>query len=70
MRAATKPNQAEATVCGYCGMVCRSIREYHPYAACLMFQACRNGDTVRGNLQSVIEYGKDGGRLDDFRTGS
>lgn len=38
--------------CGECGMPCVPT-EYHPYAACLMFKACHNSDTVRGNLQAV-----------------
>jgi hypothetical protein len=27
--------------------------EYHPYAACLMFKACHNSETVRANLEAV-----------------
>lgn len=38
--------------CGECGMPCTRA-EYHPYAACLMFKACQNSDTVRANLQAV-----------------
>ena len=45
--------------CMQCSMVLKNGREYHPYAACLMFQACRNGDPVRGNLQDVVDYGRD-----------
>lgn len=40
------------TTCTECGMVC-APREYHPYAACLMFKACHDGDAVRANLQAV-----------------
>ena len=43
--------------CEQCGMACHE-NEYHPYAACLMHMACRNGDTVRANLEAVIEHGK------------
>lgn len=43
--------------CGECGMLCEP-GEYHPYAACLMFTACRNSDTVRGNLQAVLDHGR------------
>ncbi|GKS92757.1 hypothetical protein [Acidovorax sp. SUPP2539] len=45
---------AETTLapCGECGMPCLPA-EYHPYAACLMFKACHNSDTVRANLDAV-----------------
>ena len=39
-------------ICQECGMFCGPL-EYHPYAACLMFKACHDGDAVRGNLQAV-----------------
>lgn len=32
------------------------ITEYHPYAACLMFKACRSSKTVRENLDAVQEH--------------
>lgn len=38
--------------CGQCGMPCRPA-EYHPYAACLMYMACHDGNTVRDNLDAV-----------------
>lgn len=41
--------------CQECGMTVES-GEYHPYAACLMFKACGNADTVRGNLQDVLDH--------------
>lgn len=44
--------QEREAPCMECGMICKPS-EYHPYAACLMFKACHNGDTVRGNLQAV-----------------
>lgn len=28
-------------------------REYHPYAACLMFKACQDASTVRKNLEAL-----------------
>lgn len=31
--------------------------EYHPYAACLMFQACHNSKTVWANLEAAVEFG-------------
>lgn len=40
-------------ICQDCGMVVRTPTEYHPYAACLMFKACHDGDTVRANLEAV-----------------
>jgi hypothetical protein len=38
--------------CGQCGMPCYA-GEYHPFAACLMFKACLNSETVRANLASI-----------------
>lgn len=38
--------------CCFCGMPC-AANEYHPYAACLMFKACQNAETVRANLDDV-----------------
>lgn len=38
--------------CAQCGMMCR-VGEYHPYAACLMFTACRDGNVVRANLEAI-----------------
>ena len=43
--------------CAECGMEV-TLAEYHPYAACLMFKACHNSETVRANLDAVIERGK------------
>ncbi len=43
---------ASLAPCGDCGMPC-TPREYHPYAACLMFKACHNSETVRANLDAV-----------------
>lgn len=40
---------AEKMTCTQCGMPC-DAGEYHPYAACLMFTACHNSETVRANL--------------------
>lgn len=42
--------------CAQCGML-TSAPNYHPFAACLMFQACRNSLTVEANLRAVVEYG-------------
>ncbi|MBR8279749.1 hypothetical protein [Burkholderia vietnamiensis] len=50
-------DEREMTPCAECGMPCRT-GEYHPYAACLMFKACNNSDTVRGNLQDVLDAGR------------
>lgn len=44
--------KADTTPCADCGMPC-TPREYHPYAACLMFKACHNSDTVRANLATA-----------------
>jgi len=43
-------------ICQQCGMACNEPTEYHPYAACLMFWGCNDGDIVRANLAEVIEY--------------
>lgn len=40
-----------------CGMADAEAPTYHPYAACLMFFACANGDTVADNLRAVVAYG-------------
>lgn len=40
--------------CAECGMSVED-GEYHPFAACLMFKACKDSETVRANLDSVIE---------------
>lgn len=44
-------------MCSLCGMHVEENAGYHPYAACLMFQQCRNGNTVDSNLKAVVEYG-------------
>lgn len=49
----------EPGVCAACGMATKHPREYHPYAACLMFMGCHNGDRVRGNLEGVILHARD-----------
>jgi hypothetical protein len=46
--------------CADCGMPC-SPNEYHPYAACLMFKACHDGEQVRANLNAT--------RLDGYNKG-
>jgi hypothetical protein len=40
------------TPCTECGMVCRPA-EFHPFAACLMFKGCHDGDKVRANLAAL-----------------
>lgn len=42
----------ELLPCAECGMPCRA-GEYHPFAACLMFKACHNSETVRANLATL-----------------
>ena len=44
----------DAKVCGECDMALKHGREYHPFAACLMFKGCGDGAVVRGNLEAVI----------------
>ena len=43
--------------CSQCGMAGVDAPKYHPYAACLMFLGCGNGDYVSHNLRAVVEYG-------------
>jgi hypothetical protein len=47
------------TPCAECGMPVWP-GEYHPYAACLMFKACHNSETVTANLAAVLDHGKMG----------
>lgn len=45
--------------CNDCGMTVEP-NEFHPYAACLMFKSCHDGEVVRKNLTAIrdasIEY--------------
>ncbi|MDY0071858.1 MAG: hypothetical protein RBR77_04330 [Thauera sp.] len=47
--------------CQECGMPVQ-LGEYHPFAACLMFKACRNGKMVRDNLEYVTKSWFDMGK--------
>jgi len=42
----------DVTICAECGMEVRR-GEYHPYAACLMFKACGDRETVQSNLLEI-----------------
>lgn len=42
--------------CYTCGMMV-STDDYHPYAACLMFQSCHCSETVQANLDAVQAHG-------------
>ncbi len=44
--------------CEECGMPLDEVMEYHPYAACLMFRGCQDSESVRTNLQDVLEHGR------------
>lgn len=44
--------------CTECGMPCEAA-EYHPYAACLMYMACHDSETVRANLPDIAPGGRD-----------
>lgn len=46
----------DATHCAQCGMAMLHQAEYHPFAACLIFKACRDGQKVRENLGAVIDH--------------
>jgi hypothetical protein len=54
--------KAEYGECGACGMRTRHPREYHPYAACLMFEACHDAEKVRDNLEVVIAHAQAAGQ--------
>lgn len=43
--------------CQECGMLIEEAKEYHPYAACLMFLGCRDSEKVRANLAGVVAHG-------------
>lgn len=49
-----KPDFSES--CFVCGMHVPGPGAYHPHAACLMFQSCRNGNTVDANLHAVLQF--------------
>lgn len=48
--------ETEGTKCAECGMPVKD--EYHPYAACLMFKACKDSETVKANLDAVLREGE------------
>lgn len=52
------------TPCMECGMQVIG-GEYHPFAACLMFKACHDGNTVRSNLSAVVAFGSPAAPLPD-----
>lgn len=43
--------------CHGCGMPTRSVREYHPFIACVLFEHTRNSLSVDANLRAVVNYG-------------
>ncbi|WP_186169612.1 DUF551 domain-containing protein [Burkholderia gladioli] len=43
------------SACAECGMPC-AHGEYHPHAACLMFNGCRDSSMVRAGLESIREH--------------
>ena len=49
IRQPKESDMAEKMTCAQCGMPCEA-GEFHPYAACLMFTACHDSDTVRANI--------------------
>ena len=60
-RLANKPGIITATGwhCSQCGMSTRGPADFHPYAACLMFMGCKDGNVVHANLDFVVKYGRD-----------
>lgn len=57
-RTADQKTTYSSATCACCGMVTAGPQEYHPYAACLMFKACHDGNVVRANLEAVVTYGR------------
>lgn len=55
--------------CVQCCMACEP-GEYHPYAACLMYKACLNAETVRVNLDAVLEHGRRKGQRESALSAS
>lgn len=51
-------DEPQTTPCKHCGMPVRD-GEYHPHAACLMFEGCHNSESVRANLQAVLDRGEE-----------
>lgn len=49
------PSREALHPCGECGMPC-SPGEFHPYAACLMFKACKSSVVVRANLNALAAH--------------
>jgi hypothetical protein len=45
------------TKCAACGMLTYSARDFHPYAACVMFRQTSSSEKVEANLRHVVEYG-------------
>lgn len=43
-------------ICHSCGMPLPHSKEYHPHAACLMFQSCRDSNVVAANILAIIEH--------------
>ena len=44
--------EEKKTICQECGMELRR-GDYHPFAACLMFKACGDRETVQRNLIEI-----------------
>lgn len=56
------PQPVESTKCHGCGMPTSSLREYHPFTACALFEQTRNSRSVLANLKAVVEYGMEAQR--------
>jgi hypothetical protein len=48
---------SEPKYCAQCGMSLEGSGDYHPYAACLMYAACGDSQTVQANLMDVYRHG-------------
>jgi hypothetical protein len=49
--------------CHDCGMYVQP-GDYHPYAACVMYRQCRQGEKVESWLAQIIQHGRDLERAD------
>lgn len=54
---ATELKENSMHICSECGMPVDKAATYHPYAACLMFKACRDSEVVQANLDAAVAHG-------------
>lgn len=52
-----KPMLKQTIHCSSCGMTKNSPTEFHPAAACALFEHLKNSPLVEANIRFVVEYG-------------